>query len=105
MKNLTPHAIRVRHADGSETVFEPSGVIARVTSEEKVVTDYDGIPVIVRSTGEVYGLPDDGTPCLVSSMVLAALPGREHTYAPDTGSTAVRDDKGHIVAVTRLVAA
>lgn len=105
MKNLTPHAIRVRNADGTDTVFEPSGVIARVSTEEKVVSEYAGIPVITRATGEVTGLPSDGTPYLVSSMVLAALPGRIGAFAPDTGSTAIRDDKGHIVAVTRLVAA
>ncbi|MEA1980836.1 MAG: hypothetical protein U9N54_07680 [candidate division Zixibacteria bacterium] len=64
-----------------------------------------GIPVVTRSTGEVTGLPTDGTPCIVSGMVLSSVPGRTHTYAPDTGSTAIRNDVGHIVAVTRMVAA
>jgi hypothetical protein len=59
-----------------------------------------------RVPGEVTGLPEDGTPCIVSAMVLAALPpGTPGVYAPDTGATAVRNDRGHIMAVTRLVAA
>lgn len=105
MLNLTPHAIRIRHADGTEMVFEPSGTVARVTTEEVVIADINGIPVVKRVTGDVTGLPENGVPCIVSSMVLTALTGQAGVYAPDTGSTAIRDDKGHIVAVTRLVAA
>jgi hypothetical protein len=37
-------------------------------------------------------------------MVLAALPaGTLNVYAPATGATAIRDDKGQVVAVTELV--
>lgn len=62
--------------------------------------------VVRRTTGAIIGLPDDGdVECLVSSMVLAACPGRPNTYAPDTGPTAVRDAEGRIIGVTRLVAA
>jgi phenylacetate-coenzyme A ligase PaaK-like adenylate-forming protein len=64
-----------------------------------------GLPVIRRTFGDVTGLPEDGTPCIVSAMVIGAVQGRANTYAPDTGATAIRNDKGHIVAVTRLVAA
>lgn len=38
-------------------------------------------------------------------MVLALL-GKEYhgwAFAPDTGSTAIRDENGHIEAVTRLI--
>ena len=39
-------------------------------------------------------------------MVLAALPtGTPNVYAPDTGPTAIRNEAGYVVAVTRLVAA
>jgi hypothetical protein len=107
MINCTPHAITLRTPQGDIT-FPPSGTVARVTMTETVVRTcaVTGVEVIRRTPGEVTGLPEDGTPCIVSAMVLAALPpGTPGVYAPDTGATAIRDEKGHIMAVTRLVAA
>jgi hypothetical protein len=107
MINCTPHAITLRTPQGDITI-PPSGTVARVTMTEAVVRTcaVTGVDVIRRTPGEVIGLPEDGTPCIVSAMVLAALPaGTKGVFAPDTGATAVRNDRGHIVAVTRLVAA
>lgn len=104
-KNLTPHAITLRTESGDITI-PPSGTIARVSTKETEVGTIAGLKVVSRQFGEVTGLPDDGTPCIVSSMVLSALPaGTPGVYAPDTGPTAIRNDAGHVVAVTRLVAA
>ena len=104
--NLTPHAIVVRTADGVDVTYDPCGTVARVTTTEEVVATEYGAPIVRRTFGGVTGLPQDDTPCLVSSMVLSAIPaGTPGVYAPDTGPTAVRDDAGRIVAVTRLVAA
>ena len=64
-----------------------------------------GAPIITRAAGNTIGLPDDDSQCLVSAMVLAACAGRAGVFAPDTGPTAIRDERGQIVAVTRLVAA
>ena len=106
MINLTPHPITLRADDGAETTIQPSGTVARVTMHEFAAGEMLGLPVIQRDAGDVTGLPTDGTPCIVSSMVLAALPaGTPGVYAPDTGPTAIRDERGQIVAVTRLVAA
>lgn len=105
MLNLTPHPIVIRTEDGSETVLPPSGRVARVTTTEEVVGSINGVPVVRRTFGAVEGLPEDDTPCVVSALVLSAVPGRPNTYAPDTGPTAVRDERGQIQAVTRLVAA
>ncbi len=123
MLNLTPHPITIRHISGAEITYPPSGQIARVRTTEteepgfpvsNIVpsdgTNFSGgdawtCPVIRRTFSEVEGLPEEGTPCLVASLVLAAVPGRRNVYAPDTGPTAVRDDMGRIVAVTRLVVA
>ena len=91
MRNLTPHSIHVA-VDGEIRVFPPSGEIARVSTVEQVI-------------GEFTGLPEEGEPCLVSAIVLEAVKGRKGVYAPDSGPTAVRNEKGHIVHVTRLVAA
>lgn len=120
MINLTPHAIVIRLIDGTDRTIPPSGVVARVIHEEKVTGYlYGVVPIITRVNMGVQGLDawvralrvgglgrvaDGGEPVLVSSMVLSALPaGTPGVYAPDTGSTAIRDDKGHVVAVTRLV--
>ena len=102
--NLTPHPITIRCADG-DMVIEPSGHVARVATVEEDAGNIVGVPTIRRTLGDVEGLPDpqDGTVYIVSSMVLSAVRGRDDVVAPDTGPTAVRDDDGRIVAVTRLV--
>ena len=106
MLNLTPHPITLRLADGQDVTYPPSGRVARVSMVEEVVGTVAGVPLINRRPGPVIGLPDGDEPCIVSSMVLAALPvGAPGVYAPDTGPTAVRDERGQIVSVTRLVAA
>jgi hypothetical protein len=105
--NLTPHDITILGPDGTETTIPPSGTVARVSTTDEVVgtCSITGAPIVRRRFGEVTGLPEEGTPCLVSALVLSAVPGREGIYAPDTGPTAVRNESGQIVAVTRLVAA
>jgi len=103
MLNLTPHAITLRTAAG-DVIFPPSGAVARVATLETVIGEHAGVPVISRSFGDVSGLPADGTPCIVSALVLGACAGRPGVYAPDSGPTAIREN-GQVVAVTRLVAA
>lgn len=109
MINCTPHPISIRMPDGTLRTYPPSGVVARVTTEETVACHLHGVvPVVRRTMGMVQGLPReaDGSimPCLVSSMVLAALPaGTKNVYAPDTGATAIRDTAGQVIAVNRLV--
>ena len=107
MINLTAHPIVVRTRQGDLT-FAPSGTVARVSMTEEVIGTCaeTGAAIIRRVPGEVIGLPEDGSPCIVSAMVLAALPPcTACVYAPDTGATAIRNEAGQIVAVTRLVAA
>jgi len=107
--NLTPHAITI-NADGIDAItVQPSGFLARVTVEEVIAGTRHGFPVITRKAGAVdFGgvFAPDAT-LLVSSMVLDAIPA-DHAlagqcFAPDTGTTAQRNDKGHIVSVSRLV--
>lgn len=103
MLNLTPHTIVIRTTEG-DVSYPPSGTVARVKTIENVTGEMAGVQVVSRSFGEAEGLPDDGTPCLVSALVLSAVPGRPNTFAPDSGPTAIREN-GQVVAVTRLVAA
>ena len=106
MINLTPHAITIR-VNGVDTVIQPSGTLARVAStEEQVgVCPLTGAPIMRRVFGEVTGLPTDGSACLVSALVLSACAGRVGVFAPDTGNTAIRNEAGQVIAVTRLVGA
>lgn len=112
MLNLTPHAISFQAQDGTVVSFQPSGVVARVstsTVEAGIVTIFcQDIPVIKTVYGAVEGVP--ALPCepfLVSGMVLGRL-GQEYSgvaFAPATGPQdgAIRNEKGHIVAVTKFV--
>lgn len=112
--NLTPHAIVLRSAGGEDTTVPPSGGVARVASTPGTLAAVDGLPVPVASPttfGEVTGLPApvEGVFFIVSAMVGSALTGKGRTdvLMPGTGpaDNAVRNEKGHIVAVTRLIAA
>lgn len=111
LTNLTPHAICLRSADGTDTVIAPSGTVARVSSTPGALETVAGVPVPVagmQTFGGTEGLPApvEGTLYVVSAMVLAALRGsRPDVVGPGTGPNdgAVRNEKGHVVAVTRLV--
>lgn len=87
----------------------PSGTVARVSTKEveigTVVIEGVEVPVVAVEYGTPEGLPPEGTECIVSVLVRTAVPGRRGVYSPDTGPTAVRDEAGRIVAVTRLIAA
>jgi hypothetical protein len=109
--NLTPHPVVLEEPDGGRVTIPPSGVVARVATEETVVSSVaigsTTIPVVARQFGQVTGLPETDDACIVSALVLEAVraqqPWRRQVYAPDTGTTAIRDEGGRIVAVTRLV--
>lgn len=108
--NLTPHAIVIRTPDG-DTTIAPSGTIARVSATPGAVHDVAGFPCPVADppvVGAVTGIPDaqDGVAYIVSGMVLSAT-DRADVFGPGTGPAdgAVRNEDGHIIAVTRLIAA
>ena len=100
--NLTPHAITLR-TDAGETTFPPSDTIARVQQETvgtgKTVA---GFPVYTSQFGNVImPEPVEDTYYIVSAMVLTALAGtRSDVVAPRTDATAIRNEAGHIIAVT-----
>lgn len=108
MLNLTPHPIVVITKAGTIT-FPPSGKLARISvlieDCDPIKTEIGDIDVIKRKLLDIEGLPDEGVPCLVSSLVLAVVPGRAGVYAPDTGTSAIRDSNGNITAVRNLIAA
>lgn len=110
--NLTPHEIVIRVGD-VDCKIPPSGMVARVVELEPEIYPVSECPVIDGVVipciapvqyGEVEGLPDRSGNLIyiVSAMVLARV-RRSDVFAPDTGKTAIRNEKGHIVAVTRLI--
>ena len=126
--NLTPRVIRIVGANTEtqeEQVLEiqPSGKVAirrpkmgettaqRLDQFEFDVSSRSLGPVVVMvhdsmwvsmPKAEEFPAPDEGVVYLVSSMVQEALP-RSDVLAPDTGPTAIRDERGNVWAVTRLI--
>jgi hypothetical protein len=98
--NATSHAINVLDAEGVTHTIPTSGVSVRVAE-----TPIGSFAVTEVTGAEVTGLPapQEGTFIVVSAMVLSAAAGRSDLLGPDTGSTAVRNEKGHIVAVKGFV--
>lgn len=99
--NLTPHAINFVK-EGGEIVrtVEPSGIIARLTTENVKIGEVDDIPVTDIRYGEIEGLPDpkEGVIYVVSSLV-AQRCVREDVFIPNDS---VRDDKGRIIGCKSL---
>jgi len=113
--NLTPHAVVLRDSTGTDHTY-PSAGVARVEDVVEDARPIAGLPVPVRAPakpGPVSGLPapSEGTAYIVSAIVLAHpdVYGRHDVFAPATGPTdgVIRGtephNKGHILAVTRLV--
>jgi hypothetical protein len=112
--NLTPHSIVLLRDNGlggqEGAEFTPSGVVARVGSKPGVKLEGKDLPLYSTTTfGEVEGLPapQAGVIFLVSALVAGRCVGREDVFSPGTGPNdgAVRDEKGQIKAVTRLIQA
>lgn len=105
--NLTPHAISIDVPAGRLTV-PPSGDLARVAIETVYLLEVCDIPTFYGRPGPVEGLPAPapGRVYIVSLMVVDALAGsgRADVFAPATGPSdgCIRNEKGHVVAVTKL---
>ena len=105
--NLTPHSIVLN--DGQ--IFEPSGLVARVTKDFVVGRTHNGIPTWREVITGMENVPNvnDGNTYIVSGMVLEALRGFEgdcytNVVAPSTGHpSTIRNEKGHIVSVAGFV--
>jgi len=104
--NCTPHAITAVNNRGEEVTFEPSGILPRVQNVISAREDLSGFTTQTSKVGDVTGLPEacDGVFIIVSGMVLAAANDRTDLVAPATGPAdgCIRNEKGHIVAVTKF---
>ena len=103
IKNLTPHAITLIIDENTKVTFPTQGEPIRLEQEQTPSESVGSFPCV---TNKVVGsnLPpeEEGIFLLVSSMVLAAFPERGDLIAPDTGSTATRNERGHIVGLASL---
>lgn len=110
--NCTPHALVLRSSSGEETVLPPCGYVARVASEPGERVHYvagwrveSPVPIYNKDiVGDVDLPPQQEGVFLIVSAVVGAAVQREDLLVPGTGPAdeAVRDDRGQIVAVTRL---
>ena len=116
--NLTPHALRLRvevadmvaESRPDDVVVEPDARgSARVSSTPgALLGELEGVALYGTTTfGEVTGLPEPeaDTIFIVSALVGGQVAGRTDVVQPGTGPAdqTVRNDKGHIFAVTRLI--
>lgn len=105
--NLTPHEITILKKDLTTLSIKASGKIARVNElPNDVCGEIDGIPVLSKSKfTDVIDLPEpqEGIAYIVSGMVADRV-SRDDVFSPATGpkDDAVRNEKGHIVAVKFL---
>ena len=106
--NLTPHAIntQVTNPDGSveHRQFAPSGQVARCKPDQENIGIFGGVPVVRSVFGPVEGLPEPepeaGLVFIVSTVVAQQCPHRADVVSPNTGPSAIRNDKGQVIAVT-----
>lgn len=99
--NCTPHAIVLNNG----TTYQPSGNIARVSSEHVEQDAIDGIPCYNVVFGMVIGLPEPKKDTLyIVSSIVANATNRTDVIVPATGhKEAIRNDKGQIVSVPGFI--
>lgn len=114
--SLVRHPVTLRDAEGVDHVVEPSGFVALVNTTRGTPEVINGVPVPVMGRDMFAALtgfpeaPEEGAIYIVSFPVGQALAQeKEHPFAgcsvtlgtgPHDGC--VRNDAGHVVAVTRL---
>jgi len=112
LKNYTPHTITIRRPDGTDLELPSLGQI-RATVSTRQNDPVDGVPVSRVQYEGLDGVPDnlaEGDYLIVSMVARDTAfetlhPLWERMLSPDSGPTAIRNDKGQIVAVKGLLAA
>jgi hypothetical protein len=77
----------------------------RVETQQMIIGKLGGVPIAKTEFMKIVNLPEpeDGTYYIVSRIVMDYVPfKREDVFCVDTGSTAIRDENGQVVAVTQL---
>lgn len=103
--NFTPHAVTIKTASATTTL--PSVGVARADTRTEVVGYIDNLPIVKKTFGNVYGLPEsvpDDTILMVSSLTAQAAKAQAHPLADRLYivNDTVRDENGRIIACTSL---
>ena len=99
--NMTPHPLNIVQRNGEVLTVEPSGVVPRCASTEKLDQSIGLIDVTRQTLGEVEGLPEEipGAFYIVSRLVASAATGRDDLLVP---GPLVRDDQGRVIGCKGL---
>jgi len=76
-----------------------------VKTNQIIIGKIDGIPIAKTEFDSIVNLPDpeDGVYYIVSRISMDYVPfKREDVLCVDTGTTALRDENGQVIAVTQL---
>lgn len=108
--NLTPHAVTLQAVDGTRFAVPPTTPAARIDSTPGELIATEGIAIHAPTTfGQPVNLPapQDDVTYIVSALFAGRVGDRTDVVYPGTGPKdgCVRDDKGQVVAVTRLILA
>lgn len=116
--NLTPHAVTLQAQDGTRFTVPPSGTVARIASEpgEHIIIEgcagFDaGVAIYAPTRWGAHGLPESdptgATTYIVSALFAGRVGDRIDVVYPGTGPAdgCIRDSKGQVEAVTRLIRA
>lgn len=103
--NFTPHAVTIK-TSSSTTTYNSVGV-ARADTRAEVVGYVDDLPIVKKTFGNVYGLPEsvpNDTILIVSSLTAQAAKAHKHPLCDRLYivNDTVRDENGRIVACTSL---
>lgn len=77
----------------------------RIETKQRIIGHLSGIPIAETHFEKILNLPDseDGVYYIVSRVTMDFIPKeRQDVFCVDTGSTAIRDENGQVVAVTQL---
>lgn len=97
IKNLTPHPVTV-----AGITIQPEGIVPRLSQKSEFVANFDGVPLVRMTFGDVAGLPDEQPDVLliVSAMVRQALPDRKDLASP---GDLIRDENGAVIGCGNLI--
>lgn len=99
--NYTPHEINIVDDEGKIIIAIPSSGVARVSSNETIVSEELGFPETATFFGDVEGLPpyDEDTIVIVSRLVMNLSPSRDDLRVP---GLQVRNDQGQVIGCKSL---
>ena len=103
--NLTPHDVNIYIDEETMVILTKSESPARCTTSNVYMGEFDGIPIYHVVYEDIVNLPEPelGTVYVVSGIVAQAAKNRNDVFSPDTGTSAIRNSNGQVVAVRALL--